>query len=80
MSWPSMRDAARGRVVEAVEQPGEGRLAGARRADDRDCRARRDVEVEAFQDLAFGVVAELDVLEPNMALGHDQRLRRRARR
>ena len=67
MSWPSIVMRPAGRVVEAEQQPREGRLAGARRADHREARARRDVEVDALQDLALRIVAEADVLEPDMA-------------
>ena len=52
MSWPSIRMRPDGRIVEAVEQPSDGRLAGARRPDDRAARPGRNVEVEPFQDLA----------------------------
>ena len=63
------RDAPGGRIVETVEQPGDGRLARARRPDDGAAGPRRDVEVEAGQDLAPGLVAEADILEPDPAAG-----------
>ena len=71
-------DAPRGRVVEAIEQAADGRLAGARRADDGAAGARRDVEVDALQDLPLRLVAEAHVLEPDVAVGDAQRLGARA--
>ena len=56
-----------GRVVEAREQLGDRRLAGARMADERDGRAGRDVEVDPVQHLAAGGVAETDAVEPDVA-------------
>ena len=50
MSWPSMVIAAAGHVVEAEEQPRDGRLAGARRADDGDGPAGRHLEADALED------------------------------
>ena len=67
-------DPARGRVVEAVEQPGDRRFARARRPDDGAAGARRDDDVEAFEDFAGGLVAELDILEPDFAAADVQRL------
>ncbi len=58
-----------GRVVEAVEEPGDGRLAGAGRTDDRAARPRRDVEIETLQNLAARVVAEAQVLEADVRRG-----------
>ena len=43
------RDRAGLRVQEAHEQPGERRLAGAARSDDRDARARLDAERDAVE-------------------------------
>ena len=51
------------RVVEACEQRGRRRLAGAGTADERHGAARRDLEREAVEDRASRLVAEDDVLE-----------------
>src|SRR3546814_3760168 len=60
-------DAAAGDVVEAVEQPRQGRLAGAGCADHGDLLARRDPEADAFQDLAARVIGEMHVVEHHLA-------------
>ena len=57
------RDRAGVDVVEAEQQPRQRRLAGAARPDHRDCRARRDREVDVVQDRPPRVVAEVDVPE-----------------
>ena len=72
---PVDQDPAALGVVEAVEQPGEGRFASPRRADHRAARSGGNVEGHAFQDLAVGVVAEADVLKPEMAATDHQRTR-----
>ncbi len=66
-------DAAAGEIVEAVEQPRNGRLAGAGRADHRHGLAGRHLEADAFEDDAFRLIGEGDVLEADVAAGHLQR-------
>ena len=58
-SWPSIVIAPGPRVVEAREELRDRRLARARVADERDGRPRRDVEVEAVQDVGELAVAEV---------------------
>jgi hypothetical protein len=43
--------------------------------DHRHRRARRDVEIDALQDLAIGIIGERDILEADMARRHHQRRR-----
>ena len=63
------RDPALGRVVEAREELRDRRLAGACLADERDRRARRDVEVEPVQHLReLRPVPEADALEADVAV------------
>src|SRR5674476_181680 len=73
-------DRAACRVVQARDQVHQGRLAGARRADDRRHRARTDVEREVTQDRVLGArVGERDVGEPYVTDRgdlHDRVLRR----
>ena len=65
---PVDRDPARARVVEAREQLRDRRLARAGVADERDRRARRNVERDAVEHLgAFVPVAEAHVLEADVA-------------
>src|SRR3546814_2587083 len=65
-------DTAASRLIEAEEEPRQGRLARARGADDGEHRAGPDVEVDALEDRPVGVVDELDVLEADMAGGDMQ--------
>ena len=66
---------ARGRLVEAREDVHQGRLAGARRAHDRDELAGADVEVDAAErvdrGLALAVAARQLTRLDRRALGHD---------
>ena len=55
------------RVVEAGHQPGDGRLAGAGRADQRDGLPRGDVQVEAGQHVRLAI-AEPHVVEVDASL------------
>ena len=55
------------RVVEPRNEGRESRLPGARRPDERDGAPRRDVERDAFEHGAVGVVAEGDALEHDVA-------------
>jgi hypothetical protein len=50
-------------VVEAVEQPRDGGLAGARRADHGNGLAGRHLEADALEDRALRIVGEMHVLE-----------------
>ena len=61
-------------VVEAGEQAGHRRLAGARPPDDGHRLARGDVQVEVGQHQLLGVlgVGEVDVAEPHVARAVDQ--------
>jgi hypothetical protein len=57
-------DRARARIEEAQQQRGDGGLAGARRADERDPLAFGDREAHAVERGAVGaVVSERDVVE-----------------
>ena len=62
------RDPPFARVVEAREELRDRRLPGAGVSDERDRRSRRDVEVDAVQDLGPVAVAEAHVLEADVAL------------
>ncbi len=75
MSLPVDQDAARPRVVEAEQQPADGRLARPRRADNGDMRSRLDLEAQPVEDLPVAVIAELDVVEHDRRATHDQRRR-----
>src|SRR5690606_28010831 len=55
---PVDQDATLPRIVEAEQQPADGRLAGARRTDDRDVRSRWHVEAQAVEDLSVAIVSE----------------------
>ena len=68
------QDAAAGHVVEAEQQPRDRRLAGARRADDRDRLAGRHLEAHALEDRPRRLVGELDVVEADRALPDRNRL------
>ena len=61
------RDPARGRLVEAREQLRDRRLPGAGVPDERDRRARRDVEVEPVQHFLAAAVREPDAFEAHVA-------------
>ena len=61
------RDPPVARVVEAREQLGDRGLSRAGVPDERDRRARRDVEVEVVQDVREVAVAEADVVEADVA-------------
>ena len=67
-------DAALDDIVEAIEQARDGGLAGAGRADDGDGLAGRDLEADALEDGAIGVVVELHVLEADHRAGDGERL------
>src|SRR6476661_5857616 len=71
---PVDRDRPGRRIVEAIEETGDGRLAGTGRADDGAACARRYVDVEAFQDFAPRIIAEMDAVEPDVALANAQGL------
>ena len=60
-------DLAAVHVVKAHEQIDDRRLAGARRADDRDQRALRHVERKVLDDLPVGRIAEIDVRKLDLA-------------
>ena len=61
-------------VVEAGQQAGHGRLAGAGPTDQGHRLSRGDVQVEVGQHQLFGIrgVGEVDVLEPHIAATVDQ--------
>ena len=71
-------DAAGGRVVEARDELGQRRLAGAGRADQRDRLAGRHGQVDVAQRLALAV-GEDDVIERDLAAQPRQLVRRRRR-
>ena len=66
---PVDQDAAGGRVVEARDELGERRLAGAGRADQRDGLARRDAQVDVAQRVRSpsAAVGERHVVEVDLA-------------
>ena len=74
---PVDRDPAVRRVVEAREQLRDRRLARAGVADERDGRARGDVEVDPVQHLVAAAVREPDALEADVSgdLGQVSRAR-----
>ena len=76
---PVDQDPPGGRLVEPEQEPGDRRLAGARRPDDGDRLARLRLERDAAQDRPRRIVGEFDVLEPHVARGHHERLARRER-
>ena len=55
-------------VVEAVDQVGDGGLAGAGGTDEGDLLARTAVEVDVVQDDLVLVVAEVHILKDDVAL------------
>jgi ABC-type multidrug transport system fused ATPase/permease subunit len=61
------QDAPRGRVIEARDQLGERRLAGAGRAHERDRLARRDLQCDICQSVRARPVAERHVVEHDLA-------------
>ena len=63
---------AAGRVVEAEQQPRQGRFARARGAHHRHRLARLHREAHPAQDLALGIVGEADVAELHPPLGRDE--------
>ena len=69
-SWPSTSTAPRRRVVEARDELGDRRLAGAGRADERDGLARRDLQRQVLQRphrVLAGAVGEADVAQLDLA-------------
>ena len=62
------RDDAALAVVEAQQQVDDGRLAGARAADETDLLARTDVQVELVDDAAVLAVVERDIVEADVAI------------
>ena len=73
------RELAFGGRVEADEQLGERRLSRAAAADDRDQLAGLDVQADVFQHVRrfVAAIAEIDVLEPDVALQIGQHHARR---
>ena len=69
---PVDQDAPGPRIVEAEQQPGDGGLARARRADDGGAGSGGDFEAEAVQDLPVAVIAEADVVEHHAGPLHQQ--------
>ena len=53
-------------LVEARNERGQGGLAGASSADQRESAAGRDLEIDVFEDETAGLVAEVDILEANV--------------
>ena len=82
MSTPSSMHRAFGRVVEALEQLEQRRLAGAGRADDRHHFARRDAEAQASEHrlLRSAGIGEADAVEGDLAARRRGQGRRIARR
>ena len=60
-------------VVEAQQQVDQGRLAGARAADHADLLARADRQRQVVQHGLAAAVAEVDVVEADLAPGHRER-------
>ena len=73
MSWPSIRIVPDERIVEALQQGDDGRLAGARRADDRRGLSGLGNEGEAVQDRMTLGIGEFDPVELDAALRHRER-------
>ena len=65
---PADADGAGGGIVKAQEQVGQGGLARAGAADQRDHLARLDFQLDVAQD-HFGAVAEADVVKMNFSAG-----------
>ena len=61
------QDAAVGNVVEPEQQPVDGRFSRPGGTDDRQLAASRDSEADALQDFPVGLIAEMHVLEDNLA-------------
>src|SRR6202007_2095611 len=59
-------------VVEAEQQAGDRRLAGAARTDDRDCRSGRYAEIDFGQDRPPDVVPKIDPAKGDGAAADDQ--------
>ena len=74
------RDAPGLHVVEARDERGERRLAGAGVADQRDDAPGLELEVDVVQDGPLRVVAERDVVEDDASRARRQRAARRLRR
>ena len=74
------RDAAAVELVEARQEGGDRRLAGAGGADEGDGLAGADVEVDVRQDRLVGAVAEGDVLVADVAAQVRRPRSRRGRR
>ncbi len=66
---PIQRDRSSAHVVEPGDEVGHGRLAHARRPHQRDHRARRDLEIDAFQHHVALRVAETHIAQDDAALG-----------
>src|SRR5690606_3943706 len=64
-------------IVEAVEQPRDRGLAGARRTDNGGGLAGRHLETDALEDGPVGIVVEPDVVEAHDRSADDQWLRPR---
>src|SRR5439155_18943067 len=60
-------------LVEAHEQFDDGRLAGARRANDRDRLSRRNIEAEVLDERLLGLIAEGHAVERDPARRRRQR-------
>ncbi len=73
------RDAARPGIVEAHEQPGERRFAGAAAADDGDGAARRDPKIDVPEHLPARLVAEAQVFEAHRGVRDLERRQRPGR-
>src|SRR5262245_11757846 len=71
------RDAPGLRLEKLEQQPRERRLAGAAAADDGDPRPGLDRERNVGEYLAFNLVAEADVLEPDWAVEREHAISRR---
>ena len=67
MSWPSIATRPPVHIVEAEQDPADGRLAGAARPDDGDGLAGRHREADVLEDRPARVVAEVDILEEHAA-------------
>ena len=65
-------DAPAADIVEAVQQPRQRALAGSGGTDHCHSLAGRHLEADAVQDRPGSLVAELDILEADHALGHAQ--------
>src|SRR5205085_141509 len=61
------QDATAVGVVQAREQPGDRALARARRADERERLARRDLEIESVEDRRIALVSETHAFESDGA-------------